>query len=200
MKSAPDQNSARGETGRCLARSVAATLVEEPGLEAVTIDRAQKKISVATLGRADVPRLTERITAEFQAAQSADAGHVCSLLTGEGDCFSCATPLPESDRNRITIRHEGVTTTIARVTCPTAPNFWRWRDIPFPKIAPREIELDEDEEHINEWKWQLALAITCGAFGLLAAFVFPAARIPLFMVELPGGRVVSGRGSLGTPA
>jgi Cd2+/Zn2+-exporting ATPase len=187
MKSAPEKNSARGETGLCLARSVATTLVEEPGLEAVTIDRAQKKISVATLGRADVPRFTERITSEFQAAQSADAGHVCSLLTGEGDCFSCATPLPESDRNRITIRHEGVTTTIARVTCPTAPNFWRWRDIPFPKIAPREIELDEDEQHINEWKWQLALAITCGAFGLLAAFVFPAARLPLFMASYLAG-------------
>jgi Cd2+/Zn2+-exporting ATPase len=187
MKSAPDNNSARGETGRCLARSVAATLVEEPALEAVTIDRARQKISVATLGRADVPRLTERITHEFQSAQSADTGHVCSLLTGTGDCFSCATPLPESDRNRITIRHEGETTTIARVTCPTAPNFWRWRDIPFPKIAPREVELDEDEQHFNEWKWQLALAITCGVFGLLAAFIFPAARIPLFVASYLAG-------------
>ena len=187
VSSAIEKKSEPGAPGRCLARSVAATLVEEPGLEAVTIDRAQKKISVATLGRADVPRLTERITAEFQAAQSADPGHVCSLLTGAGDCFSCATPLPESDRNRITIRHEGETTTIARVTCPTAPKFWRWRDIPFPKIAPREIELDEDEQHVNEWKWQLALAITCGVFGLLAAFVFPAARIPLFMASYLAG-------------
>jgi Zn2+/Cd2+-exporting ATPase len=175
------------EAGRCLARSVADTLAEEPALEAVTIDRVRQKISVATLGRTDVPKLTERITTKFQAAQAADTGHVCSLLTGVGDCFGCETPLPESDRNRITIRHEGEITTIARMTCPTAPKFWRWRDIPFPKIAPREIELDEDEHHIDEWKWQLALAIACGALGLLAAFVFPAARIPLFVLSYLAG-------------
>ena len=70
----------RDENARCLARSVVNTLAEEPALEAVTIDRAHQKISVATLGRADVARLTERITTQFQAAQSADADHACSLL------------------------------------------------------------------------------------------------------------------------
>ncbi len=39
------------EVNACLARSVVETLAEEPTLEAVTIDRAQRKISVATLGR-----------------------------------------------------------------------------------------------------------------------------------------------------
>ena len=71
------------------------TLAEEPTLEAVTIDRAHQKISVATLGRADVAKLTERITTQFQAAQATDAGHTCSLLSGKGDCFSCDTPLSE---------------------------------------------------------------------------------------------------------
>ena len=108
MNAPPENRPARDrETGHCLARSVADTLAEEPALEAVTIDRAHQKISVATLGRADVARLTERITSQLQAAQSADTGHVCSLLTGEGDCFTCDTPLPESERNRITIRHRG---------------------------------------------------------------------------------------------
>ena len=83
------------EAVRCLARSVASTLVEERALEAVTIDRAHHKISVATLGQADVPRLTSRITRQFESAQAADSGHVCSLLTGEGDCLSCDTPLPD---------------------------------------------------------------------------------------------------------
>ena len=69
------------------------------------------------------------------------------------------------------IERGGSATTIARVTCPTAPKFWRWRDIPFPKIAPREMEIHDDDHHINEWKWQLVLAIACGVFGLLAAFV-----------------------------
>jgi Cd2+/Zn2+-exporting ATPase len=91
------------------------------------------------------------------------------------------------ERKQVTIQHDGGSTTIARVTCPTAPKFWRWRDLPFPKVAPREIELPDDDHHINEWKWQLALAIACGVFGLLATFVFPAWRLPLFAVSYLAG-------------
>jgi Cd2+/Zn2+-exporting ATPase len=164
-RSAPDR-----QAGHCLARSVAATLAEEPALEAVTIDRAHRKISLATLGRADVPRLTGRITSHFETAQAADTGHVCSLLSGDGDCFSCDTPLPESERHRITIRHQGDVTTIARATCPTAPKFWRWRDIPLPRVVPRDVEFLEHAGEVDEWKLQLAAAILCGVFGLAGAF------------------------------
>jgi len=163
----------RDENARCLARSVVNTLAEEPALEAVTIDRAHQKISVATLGRADVARLTERITTQFQAAQTADADHVCSLLSGTGDCFSCDTPLSEDERRKITIQNDGLTTTIARLTCPTAPKFWRWRDMPFPKVVPRDVEFLEHVEAIDEWKPQLAAAVLCGVFGL-AGFFLPA--------------------------
>src|ERR1039458_7403758 len=155
MNAPPENRPARDrEAGHCLARSVADTLAEEPALEAVTIDRAQQKISLATLGRTDVPRLTERITSQLQAAQSADTGHVCSLLTGEGNCFNCDTPLPDTERNRITIRHDGDTTTIARMTCPPAPTFWRWRDIPLPRVVPRDVEFMEHAGEIDEWKPQ----------------------------------------------
>ncbi len=163
------------EAARCLARSVVDTLAEEPALEAVTIDRAQQKISVATLGRADVGRLTERITTKFQEAQATDPGHACSLLNGQGDCLSCDRPLSEAEQKRITIRDDGPTTTIARVTCPTAPKFWRWRDIPFPKVVQRDVEFLESaehiDEHINEWKMQLAAAMLCGVLGLAAHFL-----------------------------
>src|SRR5580698_1145535 len=124
--SAPENRPApEHEAGHCLARSVADTLAEEPTLEAVTIDPARRKISVATLGRADVPRLTGRLTRQFETAQSADPAHSCSLLSGEGDCLSCEMPLTGDMQKRVAIRHEGGATTIARVTCPTAPAFWR---------------------------------------------------------------------------
>ena len=155
----------------CLARSVVEALAEEPTLEAVTIDRAHQKISVATLGRTDVVKLTERITTQFQAAQSADAGQACSLLSGAGDCRSCDTPLSEAERKRITIQNDGPTTTIARITCPTAPKFWRWRDMPFPKVVPRDVEFLEHVGEIDEWKAQLAAAILCGVFGLTGFFL-----------------------------
>ncbi len=91
-------------------------------------------------------------------------------MSGAGDCFKCDTPLPESERNRITIRHDGDATTIARATCPTAPTFWRWRDIPLPRIVPRDVEFMEHAGEIDEWKAQLAAAILCGVFGLAGAF------------------------------
>jgi len=166
------------EAAQCLARSVVDTLAEEPALEAVTIDRARQKISVATLGRVPqggIARLTERITAKFQAAQTADPGHACSLLSGQGDCLSCRQPLSAAEQNKITIQNNGPTTTIARMTCPTAPKFWRWRDIPFPKVVQRDVEFLESaghiDEHINEWKTQLAAAMLCGVLGLIAHFL-----------------------------
>jgi Cd2+/Zn2+-exporting ATPase len=176
MNAPLEKSSGRGgDTGQCLARSVVDTLAEEPALEAVTIDRAHQKISVATLGRADVGRLTERITVKFQAVQTADPGHACSLLNGRGDCLSCDRPLSEAERNKVTIQNAGPITTIARVTCPTAPKFWRWRDIPFPKVVQRDVEFLESaehiEEHINEWKTQLAAAMFCGVLGLSARFL-----------------------------
>ena len=163
-------------TEKCLARSLADTLAEEPGLEAVTIDRARRKISVATLGRTDVEKLTERLTQKLSTAQSAVAENRCSLLAGKNDCATCRQPLSETERRKITIHTEGNATTIARVTCPTAPKFWRWRDLPFPHIEPRtiELEIEDAEHHADEWKWQLAAATVCGVCGLLAAFVLPA--------------------------
>ena len=155
----------------CLARSVVETLADEPMLEAVTIDRARHTISVATLGRSDVPKLTKLITARFQEAQEADASHVCSLLTGDGNCSTCETPLSEQELQRITIKHDGGTTTIARITCPTAPKFWRWRDMPFPKVVQRDVEFLEHAGHEDEWKPQLVLAVLCGAFGLAGWFL-----------------------------
>src|SRR5690349_10245198 len=109
----------------CLARSVADALAEEPALEAVTIDAAQQKISVATLGRTDVEKLTQKISARIQSAQNSPASQSCALFTGKPDCTVCAAPLSAVEQKRITIQRTGDVTTIARVTCPTAPKFWR---------------------------------------------------------------------------
>ncbi len=158
---------------RCLARSVVNALSDDPTLEAVTIDRARKTISVATLGVTNVPRLTERISDTFQQAQGSQSDHQCMLLLGQGECQSCVAPLSELQRQRISIQHEGDKTTIARVTCPTAPKFWRWRDIPWPKVVQRDVEFLEHADEIDEWKAQLAAAVLCGLFGL-SAFLFRA--------------------------
>ena len=176
----------------CLARSVADTLAEEPMLEAVTFDAGQKKISVATLGRADVEKLTQKLTAKIQSAQNTDASRACSLLAGKGDCTTCDSPLSEAERRLISIQRNGDATTIARVTCPTAPKFWRWRDLPFPRIEPRTIEIpddhDDDHHHVDEWKRQMIAANLCGVFGLLTIVLPEQFKVAAFVAAyLAGG-------------
>ena len=70
----------------------------------------------------------------------------CTLLAGESTCQTCGQPLSDFERQKITIRQEADTTTIARVTCPTAPKFWRWREIPWPKVVQRNVEFLEHAE------------------------------------------------------
>ena len=70
-----------GQT-HCLARSVAKALQEDPSLEAVTIDRARKTISVATIGRTDPPKIAERIAFTLQSAQETQSERGCTLLAG----------------------------------------------------------------------------------------------------------------------
>src|SRR5450755_440799 len=153
MGQTAEPQSRPAEDAKCLARSVVDALGAEPALEAVTINRARQTISVATLGKTDEPRLVQTVTGRIQKAYEAGPGEHCLLLQGEGDCQTCDTPLSQIERQKITIQHEGDQTTIARVTCPTAPKFWRWRDLPFPKIVPREIEIHE--HGVDEWKMQM---------------------------------------------
>ena len=181
-------------TTSCLTRAVTSVLIEEPTLEAVTIDPLLKKISVATLGRTDEARLRERINAKLQEVERADSKQACQLLVSGGACANCSTPLSEPERNQFTVRHERGATTIARVTCPTAPKFWRWRDLPFPKVVQRDVEFldhtdhDHGHDHADEWKLQLVLAGACGALGLLAAFaVSETWRVPVFVLSFLAG-------------
>ena len=186
--SLPIETDAAAETAKCLARSVTEVLAEEPAVEAVTLNRQQKTISVATLGRVDVPRITERITATVQNAQTGPGGS-CGLLSGEADCHTCITPLTAQERLAITIRNEGDSTTIARVTCPTAPRFWRWRDIPWPRLVPRDVEFMEHAGHTEEWKAQLFAAVLCGIAGLSGYLLkgTPAAQYCYLLAYLAGG-------------
>jgi Cd2+/Zn2+-exporting ATPase len=151
---------------KCLARSVMVALAEDPSLEAVTINHDRHTISVATLGKVDVPQIAERIRATLERVQDPALKDPCQLLTGETNCRTCVEPLSLQEWQRITIQQKAGATTIARVTCPTAPTFWRWRDIPWPKVVQRDVEFLEHADHVDEWKPQLAAAIACGILGL----------------------------------
>lgn len=175
MKTHADTKSA---APACLARSVAEAFTEDPTLEAVTLNKQKNTISVASLGRTDEASLRARIGETVARAEAAGAEHRCGLLDGSVDCAKCEVGLTERERKHITIQHDGDVTTIARVTCPTAPRFWRWRDIPWPKVVPRTLEIEDEEKHIHEWKQQLVAAVLCGVFGVLA-YSLPAGPVAL---------------------
>lgn len=153
-------------------------LDDEPTLEAVTIDRDARKISVATLGQTDVERIAGRLSHSYEEASRQDSAANCGLLAGGKSCSTCAQPLCAGDLQRLTFQHQGPQTTIARVTCPTAPKFWRWRDFPFPRLEVKSVELHEHDhdhhhDHGDEWKMQMVATALCGLFALVGAFVAP---------------------------
>lgn len=144
---------------------MADALRQEPGLEAVSIDVSRKAISVATLGRTTNSHLNERIADTVREAESDATGTLCCVANAAGDCQSCGRPLNPVGEKKIQIERHGGALTIARVTCPTAPKFWRWQDVPWPKVVQREVPFFEEPEHFDEWKAQLAAALLCGVFG-----------------------------------
>jgi len=183
----PSTRPAADAESDCIVRSVASALASDPTLEAVTIDRERQKIDVATLGKVDEQEVADRITRSVQQAQAATPETGCTLLTRNPDCTACKQPLTPTERDSVVITHQGTTTTIARVTCPTAPRFWRWRSIPWPRIVQRDIEfLEHVEEDADEWKPQLAAACLCGAFGLAGHFI-PGYSLPLFIASYVAG-------------
>ncbi len=155
----------------CLVEFVADAMKHNPSLEAVRINRAAGALSVATLGTSPETADANLIAARLKAAHEGTPASHCALLTGADNCSACprSATLPAS--RLVTIDHSPAATTIARVTCPTAPRFWKWRDHPLPILVPREIRLPEDEKAENEWKPQLAASLACAAAIIAAWFL-----------------------------
>jgi len=170
-----------GEPPKCLVQTVADVMRREPALEAVKIDRAQSSISLATLGQPN-PDLERFVTQQIRALQSQTPG--CRLLEGDESCDTCSVGSDPVIQRGLTIRQHDGSTTIARVTCPTAPSFWKWRAMPLPKIVQREVHLEDAEKHAHEWRQQLFAAALCGIFLALAATLPTGAwTLPLFIAS-----------------
>ncbi|MBI1842295.1 MAG: cation-translocating P-type ATPase [Verrucomicrobia bacterium] len=186
MKSSPGRPSERPPT-RCLVEGVARILEKEPRVEAVTVRPGDASVSIATLGRREDPDLNERVKGLLAEMRAGDGAETCGLLTGKGDCSVCDNPPHESVRAQIHITQNPHATTLARVSCPTAPRFWHWKSLPLPKFVPREVDFHDDDEHFDEWKLQLLGAALCGAFTLGAVLAQPPLSLPLFLAAYLAG-------------
>ena len=151
---------------RCLVHLVTDEMRGDPTLEAVRVDRAAGALSVATLGAPKNPAAADRLARRLRDANAQTPESHCALLTGAVDCSGCPHSGGVAEARRFTIEHRPDATTIARVTCPTAPRFWRWRNHPLPRFVPREVRLPEDEHEENEWKTQLAASLVCAVAAI----------------------------------
>lgn len=149
---------------------MADVFAREQGLEAVTISADKDDLSLATLGGNPSAELETKVSeAVLSGAQSGEMIG-CELLNGGHDCTSCPLPLDAERSARMTITRRPDGATFARVTCTTAPKFWSWSKLPFPRFVQREIEIPADHAHLDEWKLQLVAAVLCGLLGLVAHF------------------------------
>lgn len=189
MKKAPESTPASTDkTSSCLVRTVAEAFTKEPALEAVKFNRTQHSIAVATMGVADRDEIEKVIADRIGRIQADEAGARCKLLEGGPDCTGCAVAQPPDLGKSLTVQHDSDATTIARVTCPTAPKFWHWSQLPWPKIIPREVVLPDEDDHEHEWRLQLVAALLCGGFGLFAWLAGEAKfALPLYVLAYVSG-------------
>lgn len=156
---------------RCLVRVVADVLEEEPALEAVSVDRRHEAVSIATLGQVDEEALKRKIQEKL--SELGEHSEACGLLDSSRGCEDCAVRPTPAILNRIEVRHDGCSTTVSRKTCPTAPRFWKWHRLPWPRFKQRLFEpfrdVEEEGMEEEEWRKQLWAAAVCGGAGLLGA-------------------------------
>lgn len=118
-------------------------LEKEAGLEAVLVDLKTGRLSLATLGPVDHEELKRHLAAALAEIKNTwDDSQQVAL---------------HSNLSLRRIKNEWL---LEKPTCPTAPLFWVWRDMPWP-------EAPEPEETGEEWRqlaWQAGI---CGLFLVL---------------------------------
>ena len=172
----------------CLVHAAATELARNRAVEAISIRAEEGTISVATLGRVSGSGIAERIQESLAKVRVVQPAEHCRLLQSEPGCGRCAHPLVPIREQGFTITESGGAVTVARVRCPTVPKFWRWRNLPLPKVVPRQVSLPEDEADLNEWKAQAVGAGLCAVFGLAGYFTpAPSWSVPLYVASMLAG-------------
>ncbi|HZR18007.1 MAG TPA: cation-translocating P-type ATPase [Verrucomicrobiae bacterium] len=167
----------------CVLKTAASLLTSNPLLKAISINRSQGRLSVATIGGSLDLKVREEIARTIGATPAVSGTDTCKLLKANTGCSECGISLEPIRKQGFVIAREKGETTIARASCPTAPSFWLWQGFPLPTIAPREVRIPEAEAELKEWKARASAAALCGIFGL-AAYVLRAGSWPTILYSL----------------
>jgi Cd2+/Zn2+-exporting ATPase len=173
---------------RCLVHAAASELAQHQSVEAIAIKTGEGKISVATIGRDSDPAVAGQIQAALAKVQTDATAEDCRLLQTDPSCAQCKQPLESIRQQGFTITESAGGVTVARIRCPSAPKFWRWRDFPLPKIEPRQVSVPGDESDLNEWRAQAVAAGLCAVLGLAGYFTpQPAWSVSLYALSCLAG-------------
>lgn len=167
----------------CLRRTVMEAMEADRRLEAVRFERGVEAMEVATLGLREGDSVAGGIRDRIGQLQAGVHGEACHLLEGEDECGDCPIAGQVEGRLRVQVESEGGRVTFSRVTCPTAPRFWRWSSVPFPRFEPRQVVFSGEEDYDREWRVQLAAAAVCGVLGV-AGWLVPSVGISLALYLL----------------
>ncbi len=115
-----------------------------PEVSAVRIDPGAHRVSIATVGPADLNGLQEVLKATIASIEAELAARP-------------AAGAPTGFRTR----QDGSATVIGRDSCATAEKLWLWREMEWPEI--------ESESPDQEWRTLAVLAAVCGTFGIAGA-------------------------------
>ncbi len=132
---------------RSWTQTLAEFLQSEPGIEAVRIDAAERRVEVATLGEVDEALLQKRLNEVLAAIED----KIEQSATGDDEAPT-----------GFTLSRNAGKTEMAAPTCETAPKFWKWRQFTWPD------EEDDAADHDHEdWRFLAKLAAACGGCGLI---------------------------------
>jgi Cd2+/Zn2+-exporting ATPase len=135
------------------AETLAEFLRAEPGVEAVRLDPAARRVSVATLGVVDEAALRARLA---------------EVLAGVEARLDAEAAAPAG----FTLRRDGGMAELAEVSCATAPKFWKWREFAWPELEAAAAPA------APEWKHLAVLAAVCGVAGLASWLVARFSLLP----------------------
>jgi Cd2+/Zn2+-exporting ATPase len=120
-------------------------LREQPQVSAVRIDPAAQRVAVATLGRAEIPGLREKLAGTLAAIEA-------SLPERPG-----AAP------GGYSVTRDGEVVVVGREHCVTAEKLWLWREMEWPELSPGP------EAGPPEWRLLATLAAICAGAGIAGA-------------------------------
>lgn len=148
--------------GYCIIQDLASAMSLDPALKAVWLDARHKKVSVAFGPGVDPHGARGRIEEVIARHRPA---HLPECTEGAWPivCDVCergvSQPMPRGIR---LLNMPGAGVLLEKESCVTGPRFWRWHQINWVKIRPREVPPPSEYKDDGTWRWGLVAAGICG--------------------------------------